>query len=170
MKITCKSCKKKKETNTNSMKRLIAKFGSKEEVIDKYICRDCRKEKNVRADGKPKPVKGTRKKRALKGFGKTEDGQVILPEWMSKPIKRELPPLTPDEMAKDNVCWRPDIWVANGRACNDCPHYQVSCGCKNTKWLTEKELAMGNQSPRSKKTKKIKKTKKKTKKTKRLRK
>jgi hypothetical protein len=164
MKIVCTKCSKKKETNTNSMKKLVAKFGSKEEVIAKYTCRDCRKEYNVRADGKMKPTKNTRKGRAYKGFTKDDSGNTIIPDWMSAPIKSKssLPEVSKEEMAASDICWRPDIWTANKGACNGCSHYKVSCGCRNTKILTEKEMKSLEDQPtrKSRKMKKMKKTKK----------
>lgn len=41
MKLKCNKCNQEKQTNTNQMKKLIETYGSKENLISKYICRSC---------------------------------------------------------------------------------------------------------------------------------
>ena len=78
--IICVKCGDKKTTTKVAMDKLIALFGSIEDVHSKYHCMKCRKEYNVRKDGKPKPEKKTRQPKIQ--FEKTEDGSVVLPKWM----------------------------------------------------------------------------------------
>ena len=72
--ITCSKCREQKKTTKKQMERLTATFGSLEAVHEKYHCIKCRKEYNVRKDGRAKPVKNKREEKP-KFNG-------ILPEWM----------------------------------------------------------------------------------------
>lgn len=59
-KIICSKCKKEKKTTKDQMEKLVAAFGSLELVHKKYHCIECRKNFNVRKDGRLKPVKQKR--------------------------------------------------------------------------------------------------------------
>ena len=64
-KIVCSKCKNVLGTTPTRTKKLISKFGSIEELYDKYVCRTCRKHLNVDRRGKQKRV---RQKRVPKTF------------------------------------------------------------------------------------------------------
>jgi len=129
-KISCTKCETTKGMSKGRSVKLIAKFGSLQKLHDNYVCRDCRKELHVRSDGKVKPVK--RKHKAKVVLATSSLANFVL--------DRTTTPCSDENLKAIDTCWRPDIWVSNGRACNDCPHYQISCGCKSTKILSEKKL------------------------------
>lgn len=79
--ILCSKCGNKKKTAKKQMERLISTFGSLENVHAKYHCIECRREYNVRKDGRPKPVKVPRKKKE-DNFERDEEGRIQLPDWM----------------------------------------------------------------------------------------
>jgi len=130
-KITCTKCQTTKGMSKGRCEKLTAKFGTLKKLHDEYVCRDCRRELNVRADGKLKPVK--RKRKEKKDLSKSE----FLKNFT---VDRKTTPCSNEELKAVGACWRPDLWIKNGKACNDCPHYGVSCGCKKTKILSKKKL------------------------------
>lgn len=141
-KICCTICKECKAVNTNRLKKLVATFGSLEDLHAKYVCRTCRKTENVRADGKAKIVKHKRKKTS---YSTDENGKCILPKWMTEPCNKKPRALTAEDYRNTDTCWRPDIWFENKRrfkgtaSCNDCPYYETMCGCKTRKLVKVKE-------------------------------
>ena len=149
MKLTCTICQNKVNTNTNQMKKLSAKFGSKESVIEKYVCMKCRKKENVRADGKPKPVKRKRNRKLKLDM----IGQGGIPEWMTKPAKTTKTEFTDEDLRVSNICWRPDIW-AEDKACNNCSYYENRCGCLTKKIV--KDIIPNKTKAKKKKTAKRK--------------
>jgi len=156
-KICCVECGVCKGMSKDRRLKLIATFGSEEELHAKYICRTCRTKLNVRKDGKLKPVKKKRIPKATSLFKRDADGEVILPDWMiNMTFHSERKRASNEDLAKTGTCWHPTEWINNGRVCDGCPSIdRGSCGA--TKNFTKvKKL---------KKIKKVKKTKK-TKKTK----
>jgi transposase-like protein len=79
-KIICIKCKETKKTTKPQVQKLISLFGSLEEVHNSYHCIKCRKEFNVRKDGKPKPPKREYKKKPNYDNG--------LPEWMRNDLRK----------------------------------------------------------------------------------
>jgi hypothetical protein len=134
-KIICSKCKKAYGTNKKRNEKLIATFGSMEEVQAKYVCRTCRKEHNLSQNGRMKPVKRKRRQNSLK---RDERGRVVLPDWMKQPFdKPKIRPLSPEQLKSTDVCWRPDVWTENKHlnkgkgCCNGCSYYEGKCGCLN---------------------------------------
>jgi len=125
-KLICTVCETEKSCNTNYKKKLIEKYGSEEEILVAYTCRGCNKKQGI--------SKAKRKAKVNPETGETKVYHV--PEM---PIPRNAPALTPEELAKDNTCWRPDIWSANKKknrgkgSCNGCPIGMALeggvCGC-----------------------------------------
>lgn len=73
--IVCSYCNTEKKTTTKQMDKLIQKFGSLELVYQKYHCIKCRKEINVRSDGRAKPTKRKRKEKI--------DKQKVVHKWLA---------------------------------------------------------------------------------------
>jgi len=44
MKIKCKICGKEKGASKDRYQKLLTKYGSEKELLENYICRDCRKD------------------------------------------------------------------------------------------------------------------------------
>jgi len=69
-KIVCTKCGSKKGMSKDRFKKLVNTFGSIEELHAKYVCRNCRKEHNMRKDGRVKPTKRRRKVNKIKTLPK----------------------------------------------------------------------------------------------------
>lgn len=98
-KICCTKCGECKGVSKDRKAKLIAQFGSWEEVHDTYVCRKCRKEHNVRKDGRVKPEKRTRKKKLTNTYERDERGTLVLPEWMKEMRIRESLGFGPEHIA-----------------------------------------------------------------------
>lgn len=161
-KVICSKCKCKFGTTKTRLAKLIAQYGSLEEVHKTYVCRKCRKEHNVDKRGRVKPPKRKRKVKPTSNWERDKNGEIILPKWMSNFRPRERRRLTPEELGKSTACWRPDIWSENGRACNGpvkcCQHFgKISCGSTQ---VATKEKQAKVKVKKTKKTKTRKKNKK----------
>lgn len=61
LKLICSCCDTPKTSTKKQVDKLIAAFGSKENLLMKYHCIECRKKFNVRRDGRLKPIVQKRK-------------------------------------------------------------------------------------------------------------
>ena len=165
-KICCTECGDCKGMSKDRRAKLIATFGSEEELHAKYVCRTCRTKLNLRKDGKAKPVKRKRIPKATSKFKRTEDGDVVLPKWMTPVIFRERRLCTDTELAQIKTCFATSYW-SDHKYCNGCHRLEKNiCGCDTKVILTDKEMAKHTKAcgtikkSRKVKTKKVKKGKK----------
>jgi len=127
-KICCTKCKDCKGISKDRVEKLVAKFGSLEQLIKTYVCRKCRKELNVRSDGVIKPPKQTRNKKLADNI----DGWVkIIRNWPKLKHNKYIDLESREGCIAWEKTWRfcrePHIWEKNHGACDGCIHYPHSC-------------------------------------------
>lgn len=122
-KIACSQCGIEKGITPDRWEKLLSKEPDIEEVKKYYVCRGCRKDKNLTRLGDLKHVP---KKREPKK-------EINLPAF--NPPERRGTPI--DLKKSENIirmtsnpdqCLRPDIFLDSGRICNQC-HFQEHCKC-----------------------------------------
>ena len=98
------------------LKKKVKQFGSAEALLRNYACRQATKKAVVRSIGKKKKENVIAK----------QEGRYDIPTISFTPPR----PLNETELAKDSedICLRPDIFIANGRHCDGCPYYKI---CRN---------------------------------------
>ena len=132
-KIPCNKCGNKFGTNPARSKKLIATFGSIEEVHAKYVCRSCRKAHNLRADGLVKPAKRTYKKSVTTDWKRDAKGEYVLPQHLqgknwTNPGPHPTPLTGPGSYESIDVCVYPNQFYAV--KCGGCS-FEKHCGCRN---------------------------------------
>jgi len=123
-KITCTNCKKSKGITPDRVEALTKKYGSLDNLVKSYLCRDCRKGKE--------DINPNKKVDEKENSGRERDveGKLILPDWLRRSIKKDKIPYTAKELRDNVVCYRPDYWVFNNHVCNGCPMLLAfACGC-----------------------------------------
>jgi hypothetical protein len=100
------------------LRKKVAEFGSAENLLRGYKCRQATK--------KQKPIVVKVKKKKQTSITK-EDGRYDVPKINLSDAPR---PLNKTELAKDSrsICLRPDIFIHNGRHCDGCYYYEL---CEN---------------------------------------
>jgi hypothetical protein len=132
------------------MKKKIKEFGSAENLLRNYTCRQAGKQKKSKPIGRVKKKKNGEPNPLTK-----EQGTYNIPQVNLNKTSR---PLTEDELSKDSetICLRPDIFIANGRHCDGCKYYKL---CRNELKNLPKHIAFDGKNFISKEEKKIKKNK-----------
>ena len=109
------------------MTKKIKEFGSAESLLRNYTCRQALKKKNATFFGSKKKKKGAGEGGPLV---KEEDGRYDIPLVNPNKPSRLM---TDAELAKDSetLCFRPDIFLNNGRHCDGCHYFRICrCGLK----------------------------------------
>ncbi|MFW9948615.1 MAG: hypothetical protein ACFFKA_00645 [Candidatus Thorarchaeota archaeon] len=138
-KIPCSKCGTFKGVSKDRIIKLIALFGTLESIYANYVCTSCRKEHNVRKDGRIKPEKRQRKKKVEVN---NPEVKKIISNW--KP-QLDRTPASNEELKSTDVCWRPDIWFGNGNACNGCKYFEQACGCIDRKMISLDKLKKNHE-------------------------
>jgi len=158
-KICCTKCGECKGMSKDRRAKLLSQFGSEEALHEQYVCRTCRKELNMRKDGKVKPPKRTRKAKP-DSLKRDANGEITLPEWMLHIKPRENRPCSDEDLGKLNICFATSYWSAHNH-CNGCHRLEKGvCGALTKVILSDKDLAKASRTDGIGKAKKIKKTKK----------
>ena len=103
------------------LKKKVKEFGSAEALLRGYKCRQVNKQQRIVAIGKRK--KNKQQDNAIV----KEEGRYNIPNIDLTSTSR---PMSPDDISKDteSACFRPDIFLNNGRHCDGCKYYKM---CKN---------------------------------------
>lgn len=127
--ILCSKCQGKTTMFGTNLEGRIAKFGSLEDLLTRFICKGCRNEGKPEREPKFKKVKKNGKVKIEKDENKVYDIPKIN---LNSP--HEFVNLVKD---KDNawkhlqVCWRPDLYLNWDRSCNGCNLYEnCRAACK----------------------------------------
>ena len=113
------------------LRKQVAKFGSAENLLRNYKCRNATKKV------KPVKVKKVRRfSRKHKDTNEDENKRYDIPTYNPNPIKVIL---GGERLIEDTrtACQRPDIYIHNGRNCGGCGFYEI---CENSlkclpKWM-----------------------------------
>ena len=118
------------------LKKKIKEFGSPEGLLRGYTCRQANKSANtITAIGKKK-----KRGNSESPLVKEKDGRYDIPQVnLTKPSR----PLNDAELAKDSehLCFRPDIFLNNGRHCDGCKYFRL---CRNRMKTLPKHISFVN--------------------------
>lgn len=129
----CSVCKKSKSVRADILEKRIIQYGSLEKCLAEYECRECRKG----PDSKAPP---TKKRKKRKGLLLGESINEVTGEtnyfWQDPYWKGFTQSPSIDlSVSRENYergagqsCWRPDIFIKNGKFCDSCTLY-ATCAC-----------------------------------------
>lgn len=133
------------------LRKKVKEFGSAENLLRNYVCRQATKKQKITPISKKRKKKDQGDSNSLT----KENGRYDIPLIN---ILNPSRPLNDSELAKDSktICLRPDIFLHNGRHCDGCKYYKI---CENDLKTLPKHISfdgdkfVSNEEVKSKKNK-----------------